>query len=411
MGVTPVPGTLGKDAKIIGLVCFPHLMSHAYWLAIPPMYLALIQAFELAGDRAWTQIALVTTVFATATFVVQTPVGFVVDRVGARFVLVGGLALEAAAIGLIGVATSYWHLLVLAALAGIGHTVFHPADYAILSSRVSRDRMGRAFSIHSATGYVGFVVAPVFMTGVAELWHWRASFLLIGSVGLLAALLLLVQGGLLRDGDGEPPASAGGEPEPPASTAGGLGLLLSVPVMMCFLYFVLHQMGSGGIRTFLVAALGDLHGTPEIVAATALTAFTAGSVLGILSGGFVADRFGPRVATALATLVPACAIIWLLGWTDVGGLALAPLLALAGFLIGLLIPSRDLLLRAVTPRGSMGKVMGFASTGSNLGGALIPLALGFAMDAFGGSWVFWISGLFVAAACLTFVAARGRYGG
>ena len=58
----------------------------------------------------------------------------------------------------------------------------------------------------------------------------------------------------------------------------------------------------------------------------------------------------------------------------------------------------------------MGKVMGFASTGSNLGGALIPIVLGYAMDNMGGQWVFWISGMFVAAAFLTFITARTRYG-
>lgn len=386
-------------------------MSHAYWLAIPPMYPFLVEAFGLVGPQQWTKIALVTTVFAIATFVVQTPVGFIVDRFGARIVLIGGLALEAVGIGLIGVATAYWQLLVLAALAGIGHTVFHPADYAILSSRVSQARIGRAFSIHSATGYIGFVVAPVFMIGVAELWSWRASFLLLGCIGLLAALVLLFQSDHLR-GDSRPSVAAGEGPAPgeAMSTSSGLRLLLSVPVLMCFLYFVFHQMGSGGIRTFLVAALSDLYSTPAIVSATALTGFTAGSVLGILAGGLVADRFGPRVVTALVTLIPATAMIWLLGLVDLGGLVLTPLLAATGFLVGLLIPSRDLLLRAITPRGSMGKVMGFASTGSNLGGALIPLALGFAMDRLGGGWVFWISGLFVALACVTFAGTRRRYG-
>lgn len=169
-------------------------------------------------------------------------------------------------------------------------------------------------------------------------------------------------------------------------------------------------MGGGGIRTFLVAALYDMYGTPEVVGALALSAFTVGSVFGILSGGLVADRFGPRIATAIATLLPAAVIIAMLGWVNIQGMLLIGLLAVSGFLIGLLIPSRDLLLRSITPPGSMGKVMGFASTGSNLGGALIPVVLGYAMDNAGGQWVFWISGLFIGAAFLTFITARSKYG-
>ena len=410
-----VSPTLNQDMKVISLVCFPHMMSHAYWLVIPPMYGILIAAFGITGELPYTKIAVVTTVFAMATFIFQNPVGFFVDRVGARSVLIGGLALEAVAIGLFGVATAYWQLLVLAAIAGVGHTVFHPADYAILSARVSEKRMGRAFSIHSATGYVGFFIAPIFMTGVAGLWHWRPAFILIGIIGLVAALVLLTQSDALRD---EGAASKSNKEDEkaeksaaPATMMEGLKLILSVPILMCFLYFVLHQMGGGGIRSFLVAALGEMYGTPEVVAASALSAFTAGSVFGILSGGYVADRFGPRIMTAFLTLVPAAVIIALLGWVNIQGALLIVALAVSGYLIGLLIPSRDLLLRSVTPPGSMGKVMGFASTGSNLGGALIPVVLGYTMDTAGGHWVFWICALFVGAAFLTFITARTRYGG
>ena len=154
-----------------------------------------------------------------------------------------------------------------------------------------------------------------------------------------------------------------------------------------------------------------MYGTPEVVAATALSAFTVGSVVGILSGGWVADKFGPRIMTAFATLVPAGILIALLGWFDIRGVLLIGVLALSGYLIGLLIPSRDILLRSVTPPGSMGKVMGFASTGSNLGGALIPVVLGYALDTLGGHWVFWICALFVAAAFLTFITAKTRFVG
>jgi len=404
--------TLNQDIKVISLVCFPHMMSHAYWLVIPPMYGALIAAFGITGELPFTKIALVTTVFAMATFIFQTPVGFIVDRVGARAVLIGGLAIEAVAIGMFGVATAYWQLLVLAGIAGTGHTVFHPADYAILSARVSEERMGRAFSIHSATGYVGFAIAPIFMTGVAGLWHWRASFILIGIVGLIAALVLLTQSEALRD-TGQAAKKKDAKPDDETgnnSTRAGIKLLMSLPILMCFLYFVLHQMGGGGIRSFLVAALGEMYSTPEVVAATALSAFTVGSVFGILSGGWVADKFGPRIMTAFATLVPAGILIALMGWFDIRGVLLIGVLALSGYLIGLLIPSRDILLRSVTPTGSMGKVMGFASTGSNLGGALIPVVLGFALDTMGGQWVFWICALFVGAAFLTFITAKSRFG-
>lgn len=404
-------GTLNQDMKVIGLVCFPHMMSHVYWLVIPPMYPVLMSIYSLN----YTQAGAIMTAFATSTMIAQTPVGFFVDRAGARSVLVLGLALEATAIGAFGLTTAYWQMLPLAVLAGLGHTVFHPADYAILSARVTEQRMGRAFSIHSASGYAGFAIAPIFMTGVAALWNWRAAFLLIGIVGLFAVLLLITQSATLHGANVSSADTGGGRArhkkgKSPTSLAEGMKLLVSFPVLMCFLYFILHQMGGGGLRTFLVAALYQMYGTPQVVAAVALSGFTVGSVIGILSGGFVADRFGPQIWTAIATLVPAGLIIALLGWVDIQGVLLVVLLAVSGYLFGLLIPSRDLLLRSVTPPGSMGKVMGFASTGSNLGGALIPVILGYTMDVAGGRWVFWISAIFVAGAFVTFITARTKYG-
>lgn len=176
-----ISSTLNRDIKIIGLVCFPHMMSHMYWLVIPPMFPILKQVFSLNN----TEAGLIVTVFATATTIAQTPVGFLVDRIGARTVLICGLALEAAAIGAFGLVDLYWHMLPLAFIAGLGHTVFHPADYAILSARVSESRMGRAFSLHSASGYVGFAIAPIYMVWVAEIWGWRTSFLSIGAIGVI----------------------------------------------------------------------------------------------------------------------------------------------------------------------------------------------------------------------------------
>ncbi len=402
---------LDRDARIIGLVCFPHMMSHFYYTTLPPMFGALMVAFAL--DEF--EVAVVVSAFALAAGISQTPVGFLVDRAGGRLVLIGGLVVEAGAIGAIGLTDAYWQLIVLGVAGGLGHTVFHPADYAIMSRTISEHRMGRAFGLHSFSGYLGFALAPIFMTGIAALWHWRAAFLLAGVIGLVGALLLWINGDLIADRTmrASPPRQApkkDGEPGA-ESVAEGLRLLLSVPIMMCFLYFVFHQFGIGGVRNFLVLGLEDLYGIPVLVGAAALSCLMIGGAGGVLAGGVLADRIGPRVATAFCTLVPAGALIALIGAYDMPSIVLFVVVTLAGFLLGLLLPSRDLLLRSVTPKGSMGKVMGFASTGANFGGAVIPLALGYIMVHYDARLVFWIPAFFVAAAFLTFITVRARYGG
>ena len=397
-----------RDAKIIGLVCFPHMMSHFYYTTLPPMFGVLMAAFAI--DEF--EVAAVITAFALAAGIGQTPIGFLVDRIGSRMVLICGVVLEASAIGAIGLADAYWQLIVLGAIGGFGHTVFHPADYAIMSTAISEHRIGRAFGAHSFSGYLGFALAPIFMTGVAALWHWKAAFLLAGAIGLLGALLLWINGDLIADRPARHRPSPKNDQQPaPDSVAGGLRLLLSVPIVMCFFYFVFHQFGLGGVRNFLVLGLEDLYGIPVVVGGAALSCLMIGGAGGVLAGGMLADRIGPQVATAFCTLVPAGVLIALIGAYDMPSIVLFVVVTLAGFLLGLLIPSRDMLLRSVTPKGSMGKVMGFASTGSNVGGAIMPLALGYIMVHHDARLVFWIPAFFVAAAFLTFITVRGKYGG
>jgi MFS transporter, FSR family, fosmidomycin resistance protein len=397
-----------RDARVIGLVCFPHGMSHFYYMVLPPMFAVIKTAFGLNN----LEIGSVMTVFALAAAIGQTPVGFLVDKIGGRQVLIGGLLLESVAIGSFGLADSYVQLLLLAAVAGTGHTVYHPADFAIMTSLVSNKRMGRAFGIHSFTGYLGFAAAPLFMTGVSELWNWQGAFLLAGAIGLVAAALLWLNSGLLREMGADSGRPSQAKSSSPASSeasrlGGGIKLLFSAPIMACFLYYVLHQMGNGGIRTFLGVALWELYATPQFIAGTALTGLMAGTAGGILAGGFLADRTGPQIWVACLTLAPSAFLIALVGAFNMPTIILVVTITAAGFLMGLLLPSRDLLLRSVTPDGSMGKVMGFVSTGSNIGGSIIPVVLGWVMDNSDPRYIFWITAGMIGAALFTFITVKG----
>src|SRR5437879_9508583 len=94
------------------------------------------------------------------TAIVQAPIGFLVDRYGARRFLIAGTLLMTLAIAAMGLATAYWQIVLLAMLSGLGSSVIHPADYAILSGSVNTARIGRSFSLHTFVGSVGLAVAP-----------------------------------------------------------------------------------------------------------------------------------------------------------------------------------------------------------------------------------------------------------
>lgn len=395
---------VSRDAKVIALVCVPHMMSHAYFLVLPTLFPLL----KIALDLSYTDLGLALTAFGLAAGLGQLPVGFLVDWIGGRPLLILGMAVQGTAIGLIGFSDAYWQIMVLMGIAGLAHTVYHPADYAILTATVDPRRMGRAYGVHAFTGNLGFAIAPVFMVTVSALWDWRAAFAAIGAIGVLVAAVLFLYRDLLRQ---DRRSGTPGERSAPVGAKAGLRFLMSAPILICFAFFVLQMAGSGGLRSFTVAALDQLFSTPLAVVNTALFGLLVGSAIGTLAGADYADRVGPRIGTAVLTLGPAALLIVLVGAVPMPLILLTAVLAAVGFALGFLMPSRDLLLRSVTPDGAMGRVMGFASSGANLAGGLVPILFGWMLDNFDPRWIFWVAAAFVAMALLTFSTVKGRYAG
>ncbi len=398
--------TFGRDGKVIALVCVPHMLSHTYFLVLPPLFPTLKDAFAVS----YTELSVALTAFGLAAGLGQIPVGFLVDRIGGRALLIAGVAVQGSAIALIGLCESYWQVVGLCGLAGAAHTVYHPADYAILTATVAENRLGRAYGVHSFTGTLGFAIAPVFMIAIAELWHWRASFLAIGAIGVAVSLVVFLNRGLLDQDRQDRNARIEAGDHGTDGARAGIELLLSTPILMCFFFFISQMAGVGGLRGFAVAALDQLFQTPLAVVNTALFGLLLGSSVGILLGAQVADRYGPRIGTALLALVPAAVLTATVGKVAMPLAVLTACLTAIGFLTGFILPSRDLLLRSVTPDGAMGRVMGFVSSGANLAGGLAPLGFGLILDAHPAHWVFWISAAFIGLALLSFVTVRGRYG-
>ena len=394
-----------NDTKVIGLISTAHFLSHVYMLVLPPLFPLLKDVYGVS----FAALGLALTVFNVATGLTQAPMGFLVDRFGARAILIAGLIVEALAFMAIGLFPTYWALISLMAVAGLANAVYHPADYTILSASVDGKRMGRAFSIHTFAGYFGFAVAPVMMVFLLEAVGWRLALVIAGGAGLAVALVLMAFSGVLRDQtpadhrQAKAQAQAGSGPQ-------GIRLLLSRPVVMGFLFFVGISMTNGGFTSFGVSALTAIYAAPLAQATVPLTAYLFASAAGVLAGGWVADRTSRHSLVAggcflMVGLLVACVAAFSPSLVVVG-----VLFALAGFFSGMVAPSRDMMIRAVTPAGSTGKVFGFVSTGFNLGGAITPLLFGLMLDrAADPSILFWvIAGLSVATIATVLTAGSVR---
>ncbi len=388
------------DLKVMSLIGIGHFFSHFYILLLPPLFPLLKGEFGVDYVQLGFAIALLNGVTALT----QAPVGFLVDRFGARGILIAGLALFSLSIGLVGVWPSYPVLLLLMVLAGLGNSVFHPADYAILSAAVDTRRMGRAFSIHTFGGYAGFAAAPPVIVALAAAFGWRLALLLAGVAGLVVSAVMLANSGVLRgDTDALRRRSA--------SSAAGAGwkLLLSPPILMALLFFVMLAFSLGGYTSFSVAALEAIYHVDLAAATVPLTVYLTASTLGVLLGGWIADRTRQHhqvVAGCFLLVALFSAAVPLLKPPI---LLVSLLFAGAGLFSGVVAPSRDMMVRAVTPPGSSGKVFGFVTTGFSIGGIAGPLLFGLVLDLGDPGNLFWtIAGLSLLT--LVIVLAGGRQG-
>ena len=361
---------LSRSTRVNLLLGNGHFLSHFYSLCLPPLFLAWQSAFHVS----FTELGLAVALMSAASAVLQTPVGFLVDRYGARRFLIGGALLMSLCITAMGFATSFWQILVLAPLSGMGNSVFHPADYAILSGSVDKDRMGRAFALHTFSGNLGFAAAPPLMALLAITIGWRGSLIMVGLLGVPVAVSIVLQSGILKDQVRHEPTHAG-------PVLSGRELLLSRTMLLFFAFFLLGSMAGAGVQSWLITVLYTVKGLTLAVASSALTGYMFGSSVGVLLGGWFADTYQRHILPFAVVFTTISAALTLsVGWLSVPGLAVIALMFTSGLALGASRTPRDVMLKDAAPPGQMGKVFGFVSAGLPLGSALTPVPFGMLID-------------------------------
>ncbi|MBX9759925.1 MAG: MFS transporter, partial [Beijerinckiaceae bacterium] len=301
-----------------------------------------------------------------------------------------GVATGAAGFLLIALVPTYPALIVGAFLIGLGNCVYHPADYSILSAEMKPARMGRAFAVHTFSGYLGFAVAPPVVLGLLWLGGPRFALAGIALVGVLISLPMIP--GLLR----ERRQARGATQTAPKPRTSALALITG-PVVALTLMFALVNLSTGMMQTYMVAAVSDLLALPQSVGAAALTIFFFALVTGVLAGGFLADRSGSQAFVALGGFGMAALFALAIPLMAPGASLALALIAAAGFCAGLIMPSRDMLVRNASPPDAVGRVFGIVTTGFNFGGMLGPLIGGALIDGRAPAWIFYGSAAFMLA--------------
>src|SRR5258706_2334576 len=262
--------------RTLASISTAHWVSHFHLLVLPMLFPFLKEQLGVG----YIELGFALTVSAVISGLTQAPMGYLADHIGARKILLMGPTLGGFALILLGLHLSYPWLIASAVLLGLANSVYHPADYAILSAHMDEARMGRAFSIHTFAGFLGGAVAPAIVAALVATTGGHGALIVAGAVGPLVALLLLLIG--------IPDASAAdrqieGERAPQQS-------VITPTLMMLTIFFMLLNLSNAGIGNFGVVALMSGYGASFSSANIALTAFLGFSAIGVLAGGLLPDH-------------------------------------------------------------------------------------------------------------------------
>ena len=379
----PQQGKADSALRTLTGISIAHWVSHFHLLVLPML-------FPFLKDRlgvGYVELGFALTTLAVVSGLTQAPTGYLVDHFGARRILLIGLTLGGLALILLGLHLSYASLIACAVLLGLANSVYHPADYAILAEHMDEARMGRAFSIHTFAGYLGGAVTPAIVAALVTVSGGVGALIASGAIAILVALLLVAMG----------IPEAGAHKKKPGNETAPKQAVITPALITLTALFMLLSLSVAGINNFGVVALMSGYGASYSIANVALTAFLGASAAGVLAGGFLADHTERHGYVAAACFAANASIVLLIALVTMPGWALTATMTAAGFLSGVIAPSRDMLVRNAAPAGAAGRAFGIVSTGFNLGGIVSPLLFGWIMDQSAPHWVFGASVIFMVA--------------
>jgi MFS family permease len=268
-----------------------------------------------------------------------------------------------------------------------------------MGANVSAPRLPRAYSIHTFCGYAGFATGPLVSGILAGNFGWHVAFVAAGLGGLAMTTLLWSQ---RRRMAGEKPVHV----SPPKGAATlGMGIVLAPPILMMFFFYMLSGGLSIGLNSAVAASLNKLWSIPLDDAARAVSAFMVGGAFGTLVGGMIAMRVKRLDAVAFAGYAAAGLILCLIATLPLPYWLVLAAFCFGGFMFGLITPSRDMMVKSLTPPGHSGKVFGFVSSGFEAGGIMLAPAFGWLIDHGAPAWVFYAAAAIMSTAFLCAVLA------
>lgn len=311
--------------------------------------------------------------------------GLVADRFSRKSLILGGLLFWSAITLCTAFCTQYWQLVLVRALEGLGESFYFPASMSLIADYHGGDTRSRAMSLHQSSVYAGTIAGGSIAGYLGQYHGWRSSFYLFGWGGMALALVLVT---MLR----EPKRGAADRIAAPID-ARGIGASLRgvfahpmAPVLMAV--FVGANFVASVFLTWLPSFLVRKFAMNLSMAGFSSTAYLQiASVLGVLTGGLLADRMvrrrpGGRMLTQAIGLLCGVPFILLTGLTTTVTAVIAAMAGF-GFFKGLYDANIWASLYDVVPPANRATALGVMNSIGWLGGGVAPVAIGFMSQSFG----------------------------
>ena len=353
---------------------------------------------EFSWSRAQVSSAYGMTAMASA--LSAAPLGYLIDRVGARRVAIWCLALFGCVFASLAWLTPHlWHLYALFGLLGVLATGTSPVAYARAVSSWFLHRRGVALAVALSGGSLGGLVHPPATQILMGIVGWRSACLALGGLTLAVGVPIVVR--FVRERP-----SAGRGPEQAAGSASVRQGLKSRAFWILLLVIFCSSVIQSSTIVHLFALLTD-RGVAASQAAIALSAFGGASVVGRLLTGWLVDRFfAPHASFALLVLAG-------LGTFLLSGAESLAMGALAATLIGFGTSGESDVAPYLVSRyfglRSFSLLYGFAWTASALAAAAGPIVMGLAFDATGSYATLLVRFAVVASAVAALMLLMPRY--
>jgi MFS transporter, FSR family, fosmidomycin resistance protein len=274
----------------------------------------------LVDERKFSYAMAASLVFAISatSSIVQPLFGGLADRVGVWWLLPGSVLLAGVSLALGTQATSYPVVLSAVGLSGLGVAAFHP-EAARKAHIASGDKRTTGMSYFSVGGGLGFALAPVITTAVVVSWGMRGVVALLIPTVVVTILIgcLIGRAGSRSHASGQGPSFTGED------DWRGFGILSGATICRSIVFY--------GLNTFLALYFMNRWGQTAAEGNRALAVFLGTSIVGTLTGGYLADRLGRRKVIRMG-FTGGVLFLALFAVTTNRSLALALLVPLAAFL-------------------------------------------------------------------------------